>query len=219
MPVPACIGYNNATTPIIPMYVIHLRVPRAGIDQETITEPRMFVIIGSCRLELLQGDITRQQVDAIVNAANAELAGGGGVDGAIHRAGGPTLMNETRTKFPQGCSPGSAVPTSAGNLPAKFVFHAVGPIWRGGQDGEPDLLRSAFATCLELAVEHQCESLAFPAISTGVYGYPKDMAAETSLQTIHQFLNTRQQPKLVRMVLFDGGTYGAFARALESMLA
>ncbi len=179
----------------------------------------MFVMIGACRLELLQGDITRQQVDAIVNAANSELAGGGGVDGAIHRAGGPTLMSETSAKFPQGCPTGSAVPTTAGNLPAKFVFHTVGPIWRGGQEGEPDLLRSAFKTCLELAVEHQCESVAFPAISTGVYGYPKDLAAETALQTIHEFLQTTQQPKLVRMVLFDGGTYGAFARVLESMLA
>ncbi|MES2791464.1 MAG: macro domain-containing protein [Planctomycetota bacterium] len=179
----------------------------------------MFVMIGACRLELLQGDITRQAVDAIVNAANSELAGGGGVDGAIHRVGGPTLMSETDDKFPQGCPPGSAVPTSAGKLPAKFVFHAVGPIWRGGQDGEADLLRSAFRTCLELAVERQCESVAFSAISTGVYGYPKDLAAEASLQTIHEFLHSQQQPKLVRMVLFDGGTYGAFARVLESMLA
>lgn len=179
----------------------------------------MFVMIGSCRLELLQGDITRQQVDAIVNAANADLAGGGGVDGAIHRAGGPTLMAETKDKFPQGCPSGSAVPTTAGNLPAKFVFHAVGPIWRGGQDREPETLHSAFQTCLELAVKHHCTSIAFPAISTGVYGYPKDLAAETALQTIRQFLETNQNPQLVRMVLFDGGTYGAFARVLESMLA
>lgn len=179
----------------------------------------MFVMIGTCRLELLQGDITRQQVDAIVNAANSELAGGGGVDGAIHRVGGATLKSETSAKFPQGCRTGSAVPTNAGNLPAKFVFHAVGPIWRGGQEGEPELLRSAFRTCLELSVEHQCESVAFPAISTGVYGYPKDLAAETALQTIHEYLQSKQQPKLVRMVLFDGGTYGAFARVLESMLA
>lgn len=179
----------------------------------------MFVMIGACRLELLQGDITRQQVDAIVNAANTDLAGGGGVDGAIHRAGGPALMSETREKFPQGCPTGSAVATSGGKMPVKFVFHAVGPIWRGGQEGEPELLRAAFQKCLELAVEHQCESLAFPAISTGVYGYPKDLAAEASLRTIHEFLQARQHPKLVRMVLFDGGTYGAFARVLESMLA
>lgn len=179
----------------------------------------MFVMIGACRLELLQGDITQQQVDAVVNAANSELAGGGGVDGAIHRAGGPTLMSETRDKYPQGCPTGSAVATSAGLLPAKFVLHAVGPVWRGGQEGEPELLRSAFRTCLELAVEHHCDSVAFPAISTGVYGYPKDLAAEVALQTIHEFLLAHQQPRLVRMVLFDGGTYGAFARVLETMLA
>ena len=179
----------------------------------------MFVMIGACRLELLQGDITRQQVDAVVNAANSELAGGGGVDGAMHRAGGPTLMTETRDKYPQGCPTGSAVATSAGLLPAKFVLHAVGPVWRGGQEGEPDLLRSAFRTCLELAVEQHCDSVAFPAISTGVYGYPKDLAAEVALQTIHEYLLAHQQPRLVRMVLFDGGTYGAFARVLETMLA
>jgi O-acetyl-ADP-ribose deacetylase (regulator of RNase III) len=179
----------------------------------------MFVMIGACRLELLQGDITRQQVDALVNAANSELAGGGGVDGAIHRAGGPSLMVETRQNYPQGCPAGSAVPTTAGSLPAKFVFHAVGPIWHGGQNSESETLRSAIQTCLDLAVEHQCSSIAFPAISTGVYGYPKDLAAEVSLQTIREFLEARQQPTLVRMVLFDGGTYGAFARVLESMLA
>ena len=179
----------------------------------------MFVMIGACRLELLQGDITRQQVDAIVNAANSQLAGGGGVDGAIHRAGGPALMSETDSKYPDGCPTGSAVATQGGNLPARSVFHAVGPVWRGGQENESDLLRSAFEKCLELAIEHQCDSLAFPAISTGVYGYPKDLAAEVSLQTIRDFLQTRQAPKLVRMVLFDGGTYGAFARVLESMVS
>src|SRR5690606_14741169 len=143
------------------------RNKRRGTGLETLRQqwsPQMFVMIGACRLELLQGDITRQQVDAIVNAANSDLAGGGGVDGAMHRAGGPTLMSETREKFPDGCPTGSAVPTSGGKLPVKFVFHAVGPIWRGGQDGEPELLRSTFQKCLELAVEHHCDSLAFPAI-------------------------------------------------------
>lgn len=179
----------------------------------------MFVMIGTCRLELQQGDIVTQQVDAIVNAANAELAGGGGVDGAIHRAAGPSVMAETDLRYPRGCPTGSAVVTAAGQLPARFIFHAVGPVWRGGQAGESDLLQSAIEKCLELAVENQCGSLAFPALSTGVYGYPKDLAAETILRTISEFLHTRQQPKLVRMVLFDGGTYGAFARVLESMLS
>ena len=176
-------------------------------------------MIASWRLELLQGDITRQQVDAVVNAANSALAGGGGVDGAIHRAGGKSLMAETREKFPQGCPAGSAVPTTAGDLPAKYVFHAVGPVWRGGQEDEAETLCSAFQTCLDLAVSHQCNSIAFPAISTGVYGYPKDLAADVALKTIREFLEANQKPQLVRMVLFDGGTYGAFARVLESMLA
>lgn len=179
----------------------------------------MFVLIGGCRLELAQGDISRQQVDAIVNAANDRLAGGGGVDGALHSAAGPELMQETDLKFPDGCPAGSAVASGAGRLTAQFVFHAVGPVWRGGQAQEAELLASAYRTCLELAVEHQCASIAFPAISTGVYRYPKDLAAELALGTIRDFLFSRQQPKLVRMVLFDGGTYGAFARVLESMLA
>jgi O-acetyl-ADP-ribose deacetylase (regulator of RNase III) len=166
---------------------------------------------------LVQGDITAQQVDAIANAANSRLAGGGGVDGAIHRAGGPTLIEETGRRYPDGCPTGSAVATSAGNLAAKYVFHAVGPRWRGGQQGEAAALRSAFRRCLVLAVEHACESIAFPAISTGVYGYPVDLAAEASLTETREFLVQHGKPALVRFVLFDGGTYGAFARVLESM--
>jgi O-acetyl-ADP-ribose deacetylase (regulator of RNase III) len=177
----------------------------------------MLVQFGSCRLELTQGDITRQQVDAIVNAANHALLGGGGVDGAIHRAAGPSLKEETRRKYPDGCPTGSAVATSAGRLLAKFVFHAVGPIWRGGVAGEPELLASAYRRCLELAVEHDCRSIAFPAISTGAYGYPLDLAAEQSLATVREFLLARQRPELVRFVLFDGGSYGAFGRALEAL--
>ncbi len=177
----------------------------------------MIVQFGSCRIELAQGDITRQQVDAIVNAANHVLMVGGGVDGAIHRAAGPSLMEETRVKFPDGCPTGSAVVTSAGRLRAKFVFHAVGPIWRGGVGGEADLLASAYRRCLELAVEHSCNRIAFPALSTGVYGYPMDLAAERSLATVREFLLEHQQPELVRFVLFDGGSFGAFARALEAM--
>lgn len=177
----------------------------------------MLVQFGTCRLELVQGDITRQAVDAIVNAANSRLAGGGGVDGAIHRAAGPTLMEETRTKYPDGCPTGSAVATSGGALSAKFVFHAVGPIWRGGVSGEVELLKSAYRRCLELATEHSCRSLAFPAISTGVYGYPIDLAAEASLSVTREFLLAQKQPDLVRFVLFDGGAFGAFARVLETM--
>jgi O-acetyl-ADP-ribose deacetylase (regulator of RNase III) len=181
----------------------------------------MKVQFGKHRIELAQGDITQQAVDAIVNAANSALAGGGGVDGAIHRAGGPHLMAETRRLYPDGCATGNAVATTAGNLPAQFVFHAVGPVWHGGHRGEADLLRSCYRRCLELARDHQCQSIAFPAISTGVYGYPIDLAAMESLREIRQFLAEHQHldALTVRVVLFDAGAYAAFARVLETMLA
>ncbi len=177
----------------------------------------MLVQFGKCRLELVEGDVTDQQVDAIVNAANSRLAGGGGVDGAIHRGGGPALMDETRRRYPDGCPIGDAVVTTAGNLNAKYVFHAVGPVWRGGRHGEAELLRSAYRRCLELAVEHDCATIAFPAISTGVYGYPTDRAAEESLNAVREFLIEREQPELTRFVLFGEGAFGAFARVLEGM--
>jgi len=177
----------------------------------------MLVRFGVCEIELVQGDITKQEVDAIVNAANTRLAGGGGVDGAIHRAGGPSLMQETRQRYPDGCPTGSAVVTGAGSLQARYVFHAVGPVWRGGQRGESDLLAAAYHRCLELAVENECESIAFPAISTGVYGYPVDQAAETSLAITRDFLIEHTKPHSVRFVLFDQGMYAAYARVLEAM--
>jgi len=173
--------------------------------------------IGDCRVELVQGDITRQLVDALVNAANSQLLIGGGVDGAIHRAGGPDIHAETERLYPQGCPTGTAVVTTAGRLPAKFVFHAVGPIWRGGQKGERGLLTSVHNECLRLAVEHDCRSIAFPAISTGIYGFPIDQAAELALDAARQFLLREQRPELVRFVLFSEGPYGAFARVLESL--
>ena len=177
----------------------------------------MRVKFGECLVELLQGDITLQQVDAIVNAANSQLAGGGGVDGAIHRAAGPSVMQETNRRYPDGCPTGSAVATAAGNLMAKHIFHAVGPVWRGGRGSEPEHLQAAYQRCLELAVEHQCESIPFPAISTAVYGYPMDLAAEHSLTSVRDFLQQQFQPSLVRFVLFNGGGVGAFARVLEGM--
>ncbi|HET6422042.1 MAG TPA: macro domain-containing protein [Planctomycetaceae bacterium] len=172
-------------------------------------------------LELTQGDITQQTVDVVVNAANSALAGGGGVDGAIHRRGGPSLMEETRRRYPLGCPAGDAVATAAGHLPAKAVFHAVGPVWRGGHHGEPGTLRSAYRRCLELVREHAYESIAFPALSTGAYGYPIDLAAEHALHEIRRFLIESPQPPaiLVRVVLFDAGAYAAFARVLETLLA
>ena len=177
----------------------------------------MRVCFGPAQIALIQGDLTQQEVDAIVNAANSGLAGGGGVDGAIHHAAGPSLMEETRRRYPQGCRTGDAVPTAAGMLRARHVFHAVGPIWRGGMQQESKLLASAHRRCLELAVEHQCRSIAFPAISTGVYGYPKDLAAECSLTTVRDFLLELARPFEARFVLFDAGTFGAFARVLEAM--
>lgn len=177
----------------------------------------MLVQFRDCCLELTQGDVTAQEVDAVVNAANSGLLGGGGVDGAIHRATGPDLMQETRRRYPDGCPTGSAVSTAAYQLSARFVFHAVGPIWEGGTQGEAELLASAYRRCLELAVEQDCRSIAFPAISTGVYGYPTDLAAETSLTAVSEFLQENNRPELVRFVLFDSGTYGAFSRVLETL--
>ncbi len=177
----------------------------------------MHVDISGRAIELHQGDIALQQVDAIVNAANSRLAGGGGVDGVIHRRGGPAIMAETDAKYPDGCPTGSAVISGAGNLPAKHVIHAVGPVWSGGQRGEAALLSGAYRRCLELAAEHGCRSIALPALSTGAYGYPMDLAARTALATAIEFLRGHEQPELVRFVLFDAGAYGAFAAALEEL--
>lgn len=171
------------------------------------------------RIELALGNITNQKVDAIVNAANSQLAGGGGVDGAIHRAAGPSVMEETRTRFPLGCPPGDAIATAAGELDARLIFHAVGPIWRGGQQREAELLRSCYRRCLELAARHDCTSVAFPAISTGVYGFPIDLAAENSLDEVRKYLDDYSKPLVVRFVLFDAGAFGAFARVLESFVS
>jgi O-acetyl-ADP-ribose deacetylase (regulator of RNase III) len=170
-------------------------------------------------LELHEGDITDQAVDAIVNAANSHLAGGGGVDGAIHRRGGPEIMAETRRRYPQGCPTGSAVISGAGQLPAKHVIHAVGPIWRGGHAGEAEQLASAYRRSLELAAENGCRQVAFPSLSTGAYGYPIDQASRVALGTAHSFLSTDRRIELIRFVLFGAGAYGAFAAALEELVS
>jgi O-acetyl-ADP-ribose deacetylase (regulator of RNase III) len=177
----------------------------------------MQVHIGSCVLELVTGDITRQISDAIVNAANSRLAGGGGVDGAIHRAGGPSIMAETRQRYPEGCPTGDAVITGAGQLPARYVIHAVGPIWNGGQRREAEQLASAYQKSLAVAVAHQCQSVALPSLSTGAYGYPVTLAAQMALATVVAFLREHRQPSVVRLVLFDSGTYAAYATALAEM--
>jgi len=177
----------------------------------------MRIEINSYTLELCQSDITRQEVDAIVNAANSRLAGGGGVDGAIHRHGGRSIMLETQRKFPTGCPTGSAVISMAGNLPAKFVIHAVGPIWKGGNSDEETLLASAYQRSLELAVENDCQSIAFPALSAGAYRFPIDRAARIGLSTAIEFIEANGCPAIARFVLFSPGAYGAFAAALEEL--
>jgi len=177
----------------------------------------MLARYGDCSIELVQGDITLQDTDAIVNAANSRLAGGGGVDGAIHRAWGPGLLQETATRYPDGCATGEAVVTDGGALNSRILIHAVGPIWRGGQQDEPQLLSAVYRRALELAVEHNCHSLAFPSISTGAYAYPVDLASQTSLNCVRDFLVEHKRPHRVRFILFDAGTFGAYARVLESL--
>ena len=172
------------------------------------------------RLRLLLGDITRVAADAIVNAANSRLAGGGGVDGAIHRAGGPGIMRELdEIRARQGgCPTGSAVATSAGNLPAQFVFHAVGPVYRGGRAREAELLASCYRTCLEMAEERGLKKISFPSISTGAYRYPVDEAAEVALRAVAAHL-TRENTRVeeVLFVLFDKATYDSYARVLKQL--
>ena len=178
----------------------------------------MIVTLGPCRLELVQGDIVQQHVDAIVNAANSQLAGGSGVDGAIHESGGSAIMKETQEKYPEGCATGNAVASTAGDLPSKSVFHAVGPVWRGGRHGEAEQLASACRACLQLAVKLNCHSIAFPALSAGAYGYPLDLAAANRVKTSMDFVRWHQKPALVRFVLFDQGAFGAFAHAVEEIV-
>src|SRR4030065_2767819 len=166
----------------------------------------MKVIINHSSLELLQGDITLQETEAIGNAANSALAGGGGVDGAIHRAGGPVIMSELNAKY-KGCPTGSAVITGGGNLKAKYVIHAVGPRY-SGSPRDAELLSSAYQKSLELCTENKISSIAFPSISTGVYGYPVEEASRIALKTVIDYLKNHPEIKLIRFVLFDPNTFG-----------
>ncbi len=173
-------------------------------------------MVNLATVELVQGDITQQDTDAIVNAANSSLLGGGGVDGAIHRVGGPAILDECKRLH--GCATGDAKITTGGKLKAKYVIHTVGPVYRNGGHGEPALLASCYRRCLEIAVENGIESLAFPSISTGAYGYPFQEAAEIALQTVKTFLENHTEIKRVRFVLFNEPVYFAFENASQKIL-
>ena len=160
-------------------------------------------------IQLIKGDITKIKVDAIVNAANSSLLGGGGVDGAIHRAGGPKILEECKAirEKQGGCKTGDAVITTGGNLPAKYVIHTVGPVWQGGKNNEDELLANAYKNSLRLATEYEIKSIAFPNISTGVYGFPKQRAAEIAVNTVKDFLNLTTLIREVFFVCFDEENY------------
>ncbi|MGD0508827.1 MAG: macro domain-containing protein [Terriglobales bacterium] len=178
----------------------------------------MRISLGHAVLELVQGDITAQEVDAIVNAANKRLEGGGGVDGAIHEAGGPSILEELRRRFPGGCSTGDAVVTSAGGLRAKFVIHAVGPGYDPCEkEWCADRLSHAYLGSLQLAAEQGCRSIALPSISTGIFHYPTTDAARIALRTARDFLLTSGQLELVRWVLYDDTTFNAFTDAAKEV--
>ena len=176
----------------------------------------MKVKINNSILELVEGDITKEETEAIVNAANSGLRGGGGVDGAIHRAGGPQIMEECRKIG--GCPTGNAVITSGGRLKAKYVIHAVGPIYQGGENGEAKLLIGAYQNSLMRASENRVRSMSFPSLSTGAYGYPFDEAAPVALKTVIEYLKMNDEIEHIRFVLFGPEAYRAYESALRGMI-
>jgi O-acetyl-ADP-ribose deacetylase len=185
----------------------------------------LVIHVGLCQLQLIKGDITNIAVDAIVNAANSQLAGGGGVDGAIHRTGGPEIMrelDEIRARIGR-CETGSAVVTGAGRLPAKYVIHAVGPVYRDGKHGEPEQLESCYMTALKLAAERDVRSISFPSISTGIYGYPIEEAAGLAVKTVAEWLHGHSEPiRVIKLVQFsdhDHAVYRAHAQKQRGAIA
>jgi O-acetyl-ADP-ribose deacetylase (regulator of RNase III) len=180
----------------------------------------MSALLGG-RITIVTGDITQMKMDAIVNAANSGLMGGGGVDGAIHRAGGLAILEECRAirrdRYPGGLPPGAAVATTAGALPARYVIHTVGPVWHGGAAGEPVALASCYTESLRLAAELGCRSIAFPAISTGVYGYPRSAAASVVWSALSEFLGAHDEPRGVTLVFFSTGDARAFHESIAAV--
>lgn len=166
------------------------------------------------RVVVATGDITTLEVDAIVNAANSTLMGGGGVDGAIHRAGGGEILKACkairRTRYPDGLPTGGAIITTAGAMPARFVIHTVGPVWHGGGEDEEELLARAYRSSLELAAENGLDEIAFPAISTGVYGFPKSRAAQVVHRTISEFVRENETPRIIYLVFFSASDTGRY---------
>ena len=175
----------------------------------------MKVLIDKTVLELVEGDITKQDTEAIVNAANSRLAGGGGVDGAIHKAGGPVIMEECRKI--DGCPTGEARITTGGKLKAKYVIHAVGPVYSDGNHGESELLYGAYKYSLRLASENKIKSIGFPSISTGAYGYPIKDAAKIALSVVIDYIKSHPEIELVRFVLFSGDAYRTYGEVLSSL--
>lgn len=169
------------------------------------------------RIQLVKGDFTRIVADAIVNAANSSLLGGGGVDGAIHRAGGKAILEDCRKIVARqgGCKTGEAVITTAGNLPARYVIHTIGPVWNGGTKGEAEKLASCYNNALQLAAEHQCTSIAFPGISTGIYRFPKEEAATIAIATIRSFIENNPIPHNIILVSFDEESHNILETALN----
>jgi O-acetyl-ADP-ribose deacetylase (regulator of RNase III) len=178
------------------------------------------ITIGKTKVVLIQGDITRQATEAIVNAANSGLMGGGGVDGAIHRAGGPAILDECRRIVSRigRLDTGKAVITTGGNLQAEYVIHTVGPVWRGGNRGEAGLLASAYRESLKLAAENKLKSISFPSISTGIYGYPVDKAAKVALDAVVAFLRDKPNSlEKVYFVLYDSKTFSAYSAVIQTL--